>query len=1020
VPPLAQAFVRLRVDSAQVKKDTEAGMESAATGPQLKRSGSKAATTFGEGFGSQMKKGVPEFAKAGEDAGKTWGARFGGAAGKATRTLALVGTAALAGAAVESVRLATSFQSAMKKVQTQAGASAGDVRVLSKEILSLGGKVQQTPLELANAMYHLKSVGLDNVQAMKALKAASDLAAVGGANLEETTNAIAGAWRSGIKGAGSFGQAAATTNAIIGAGNMRMQDFIDAIGTGFLPSARSFGVSLSSIGSALALMTDEGIPANVAATRLRMTLSLLGAPSGKAADQLELIGIKGNQLANAMRSPRGIVSAVGLLKSHLDASGLSATQQAILLSRAFGGGRSSSAILTLINNYDVLHRKQDQINSSMGKFGPAVIAQRKTAQAQWGLLRSSLDTLGVRVGTVLLPVITKTVGWFSNLRNLMPVLIGVMGLLTAAILIQAAAWALTPIGQVAILIGLITAGIILLATHWTTIWHGMLVAVNVVWSWIKQNWPLLTVIILGPIGLAVVGIIKNWGRIKAGALDVYHFLLPVFRVIGAIGRAAFLVISTAAKIAFDIIYGLILLDAFLIRHILSALGVAGAWVFVHVIQPAARAVWSAVVAYVRVMWSIVHPILNVFGSVAQAIWGGIKRAASILWAGVTSDVRLAMGIGKTLLRSFWNVVSSVFGFIINGAAKAFGWVPGLGPKLKDAARQFNTFRDRVNADLNGVKSRTINVSLAFGSNKVNNPPLTHKAAGGYVRGPGGPTADQIPAMLSNREYVVNAAAVNRYGVGMLDAINTQHFAGGGLAVRAVTPSAASIRSTINGQVDKLAQQYLSSLAGSGVGGMGDSGARTHSAAVAQAYARSILGRWGWAQSQMNYLIPLWNQESGWSAYAVNQSSGAYGIPQSLGHGHPYNLGDYVNQIIWGLNYIRGRYGSPAAAWAHEQANNWYGKGGLVSAFSGGAVTRMANGGVIGEPVMGIGASGRRYQLGEAGSEVVTPGDVVGRQIDLLARIDAKLAALIGATKETPAGFAQALNHGAGLAAHGAR
>jgi integrase len=34
-----------------------------------------------------------------------------------------------------------------------------------------------------------------NVNAMKALKVASDLAAVGGADLEETTNAVAAAWR---------------------------------------------------------------------------------------------------------------------------------------------------------------------------------------------------------------------------------------------------------------------------------------------------------------------------------------------------------------------------------------------------------------------------------------------------------------------------------------------------------------------------------------------------------------------------------------------------------------------------------------------------------------------------------------------------------------------------------------------------------------------------------------------------------------------------------------------------------
>ena len=60
------------------------------------------------------------------------------------------------------------------------------------------------------------------------------------------------------------------------------------------------------------------------------------------------------------------------------------------------------------------------------------------------------------------------------------------------------------------------------------------------------------------------------------------------------------------------------------------------------------------------------------------------------------------------------------------------------------------------------------------------------------------------------------------------------------------------------------------------------------------------------------------------------SSGAYGIPQSLGHGHPYDLGDYAAQINWGLSYIKGRYGSPNVAWAHELANNWYDQGGYAA------------------------------------------------------------------------------------------
>jgi TP901 family phage tail tape measure protein len=352
-------------------------------------------------------------------------ARAGNSASGLDRTISKLGhTVALAGAAmaagavaigVESVKAATNFQSAMTKIQTQAGGSARDVKLLSAEVLKLGTYAQQSPQQLADSLFHLKSVGLDNVKAMKALKTASDLAAVGGANLEDTTNALAGAWRSGIKGAGNFSHAAATLNAIVGAGNMKMQDLVGAMGTGFLSSARTFGVSLKSVGSALALMTDEGTPADAAATRLRMSISLLGAPSAAAAKQLASIGIGSVALGNAMRGPQGIIGAISLLKSHLDASGLSATRQAQLLSHAFGGGRSSSAILLMVNQLDVLRKKQDQINSSMGRFGPAVEAQRRTAQAQFALLKSTLDVIEVKLGTTLLPMVTRF-ATFLNLR----------------------------------------------------------------------------------------------------------------------------------------------------------------------------------------------------------------------------------------------------------------------------------------------------------------------------------------------------------------------------------------------------------------------------------------------------------------------------------------------------------------------------------------------------------------------------------------------------------------------------
>jgi TP901 family phage tail tape measure protein len=314
----------------------------------------------------------------------------------------------------ESAKKAVEFQSEMRKVQTQAGATAKDVSALSNQVLNLAKSSQQGPQALSEALYHLKSVGMDNADAMKSLKVASDLAAVGGSNLEDTANALAGAWRSGIKGAETFSKAASTVNAVLGAGNMRMSDFVEAIGTGILPSAKSFGLSLKQVGGALALMTDEGIPAVDAATRLRMSFSLLGAPSAAADKQLKKIGLSGLDLAKAMRGPDGLIGAVSLLKDHLDKSGLSAERQSQILSRAFGGGRSSSGILTLLNNLDVLRQKQDQVNKSMGKFPAAVEAQRKTASAQLKILESNLDVFAIQVGTKLLPPITSFVSYLNK------------------------------------------------------------------------------------------------------------------------------------------------------------------------------------------------------------------------------------------------------------------------------------------------------------------------------------------------------------------------------------------------------------------------------------------------------------------------------------------------------------------------------------------------------------------------------------------------------------------------------
>jgi hypothetical protein len=93
-------------------------------------------------------------------------------------------------------------------------------------------------------------------------------------------------------------------------------------------------------------------------------------------------------------------------------------------------------------------------------------------------------------------------------------------------------------------------------------------------------------------------------------------------------------------------------------------------------------------------------------------------------------------------------------------------------------------------------------------------------------------------------------------------------------------------------------------------------------------AQAMLGSFGWSSGQFSCLDPLWEHESRWSVTAANPGSGAFGIPQALPGSRMASAGpdwqtNAATQITWGLRYIRDTYGSPCAAWSHEQATGWY-------------------------------------------------------------------------------------------------
>ena len=151
----------------------------------------------------------------------------------------------------------------------------------------------------------------------------------------------------------------------------------------------------------------------------------------------------------------------------------------------------------------------------------------------------------------------------------------------------------------------------------------------------------------------------------------------------------------------------------------------------------------------------------------------------------------------------------------------------------------------------------------------------------------------------------------------------------------------AVQSLINGLMslwDKLTSIFDKIKGFLGFGGGGGGGGKLPNVNVGLGggpaanarLAQQMMPAWG---SGANW--NAWNyvamKESGWNQHALNASSGAYGIPQAL---PASKMGAAANpptsspgaQIAWMVQYMRGRYGGPQGAAAHEQAFNWYDSG----------------------------------------------------------------------------------------------
>lgn len=214
----------------------------------------------------------------------------------------------------------------------------------------------------------------------------------------------------------------------------------------------------------------------------------------------------------------------------------------------------------------------------------------------------------------------------------------------------------------------------------------------------------------------------------------------------------------------------------------NAMGANVARVRQAVTDPAMAGIRSALSAtgahFTNSVNGTINPVWNAMGTNVQRVWTGtVNPAFNAIAGGLQNTVR-AFDQGATGIRNQWNRVRSATAEPVKFAIESV----------------FNQ----------GVVGMWNSATELLGTKKMAPYKNYHFATGGYVRGPGGTTDDKIPAMLSDKEYVVNAKAVKKIGVKNLNAINS----GAPIAQQAYKSDLPRLMNT-DATWNKIASRYAS-------------------------------------------------------------------------------------------------------------------------------------------------------------------------------------------------------------------
>lgn len=312
--------------------------------------------------------------------------------GIATTVTAISGmSTALAGVAGYSIKVGSSFEAGMSKVQAVSGASNEQLQRLSDKAKEMGATTKFSATEAADAMNYMAMAGWKTEDMLNGIDGIMNLAAASGEDLATTSDIVTDALT-------AFGLSASDSTHfadVLAAASSNANTNVSMMGETFkyvAPVAGSLGYSAEDCAVAIGLMANSGIKASQSGTALRSMFSRLAKPSKEVKEAMEKLNIS---LTDSHGNMKSLDTLMGDLRNSF--TGLSESEKAEMAS-SLAGQEAMSGLLAIVNASDAdFNKLKDAIYGADGASAKMAETMQDNLQGKITILKSTIEGLGIKI-----------------------------------------------------------------------------------------------------------------------------------------------------------------------------------------------------------------------------------------------------------------------------------------------------------------------------------------------------------------------------------------------------------------------------------------------------------------------------------------------------------------------------------------------------------------------------------------------------------------------------------------------